>query len=380
MRQYGQTGGGILLIYSILLVLCMYINIIHINTNIYMNIGKTYTMGTHDMKCSEEGSMVDDDNVRNKSNDGIVGDTHGVIPRAIQHIFQCIEDLGSSSQNQKKKDVQLKISFLEIYRENVRDLLNPSTREKDINIRQDNNGEILVSGVEEVAVNDKNQMLHLLQVGTINRTTGSTNMNEQSSRSHAIFTIFVEMRVVDEKGKGDFIYSKLHLVDLAGSERAKKTGALGGRFVESVRINEGLLALSKVIRALGDVTKKGTHVPYRESKLTRLLQDSLGGNSNTLMIACVSPSDNNLAETLNTLKYANQARNIKNSPVVNHDPVAATISRLKDEVGELQEQLAKFKGQDNLRASVNELNLNSIISNGNKDANEKVSYVFLLFY
>merc|ERR1719424_2080476 len=135
--------------------------------------------------------------------------------------------------------------------------------------------------------------------------------------------------------------AKFHLVDLAGSERAKRTGAIGTRFKESVSINSGLLALGNVISASGDPAKRGHHVPYRESKLTRLLQDSLGGNSRTVMVACVSCADCDFEETANTLKYAHRARNIKNKPVVNHDPRVAQLAAMQDEIQALRDELRR---------------------------------------
>lgn len=178
-------------------------------------------------------------------------------------------------------------------------------------------------------------------------------MNEQSSRSHAIFSLIMQQK---DLVTGECRKSKFHLVDLAGSERAKRTGAVAGRFKESVSINQGLLALGNVISALSDEKKRnGTtsgavHVPYRDSKLTRLLQDSLGGNSKTVMIACVSPATVNFEETLNTLKYANRAKNIKNRPIVNQQEAELEakqknddemISRMKEEIANLQTQLQK---------------------------------------
>ena len=170
-------------------------------------------------------------------------------------------------------------------------------------------------------------------------------MNQSSSRSHAIFTITLEQHVIEdlvkpeggeEKKDGaetadvqEFMTAKFHFVDLAGSERAKRTGATGSTLKEGISINQGLLALGNVIAALTDEARKGSHVPYRNSKLTRILQDSLGGNSRTSMIACVSPAEFNFDETLNTLKYASRARNIKNKPIVNRDPNSALIAQLR---------------------------------------------------
>lgn len=144
----------------------------------------------------------------------------------------------------------------------------------------------------------------------------------------------------------DYLCAKLHLVDLAGSERVKRTGSDGLRFKEGVHINKGLLALGNVISALGDETKRkeGVHVPYRDSKLTRLLQGSLGGNSRTVMISCVSPADINAGETLNTLKYANRARNIQNKPVINRDPISNEMMRMRPQLEFLQAELCARGG------------------------------------
>lgn len=164
-------------------------------------------------------------------------------------------------------------------------------------------------------------------------------MNATSSRSHAVFTISIEQSLSD----GEFSSAKIRFVDLAGSERAKKTGATGERFKEGVSINQGLLCLGNVISVLGDPSKKGEHVRYRDSKLTRLLQDSLGGNSITLMIACISPADSNFDESLNTLRYANRARNIQNKPIVNKDPHSLQLAQLKDQIKQLQIELLKSR-------------------------------------
>ena len=201
-------------------------------------------------------------------------------------------------------------------------------------------------------------------------------MNETSSRSHAIFTIFLEMHKISDLVKSsedgtdavqadqvpvlkpnaiptgidetEFMTSKFHFVDLAGSERLKKTGASGAVMREGININRGLLALGNVISALTEDKGKYTHVPYRESKLTRILQDSLGGNSRTYMIACISPAESNFDESLNSLKYASRARSIKNKPIVNRDPQSALISQLKQQIQELQSELIQYKKVGNL--------------------------------
>lgn len=254
----------------------------------------------------------------------------------------------------------VRVSYYEIYNENIKDLLAPDTPPKTLVVREDENKGIFISNIKEEVVTSYEEMIKCVETGSIHRTVGCTLMNETSSRSHSIFTIILEQRISDPSSSGStstgcgssdtdegFKMAKFHLVDLAGSERNKRTGAQGIRFKEAVQINAGLLALGNVISALGDEKKRGTisHVPYRDSKLTRLLQDSLGGNSRTVMIACVSPADSSFQETLNTLKYANRARNIKNKPVVNTDPHSAQLGRLKDQINALQLELLKQKLQ-----------------------------------
>ncbi|KAG9148122.1 hypothetical protein Leryth_003697 [Lithospermum erythrorhizon] len=270
---------------------------------------------------------------------------------------------------QQQIEFQLQVSFIEIHKEEVRDLLdsNAINRSEPMNgqsnkitvpgkppvqIREASNGVITLAGTTECSVKTLKEMADCLEQGSLNRATGSTNMNNQSSRSHAIFTITVEqMRKLNpviskdanenDNISEEYLCAKLHLVDLAGSERAKRTGSDGLRFKEGVHINKGLLALGNVISALGDDKKRkeGNHVPYRDSKLTRLLQDSLGGNSKTVMIACISPADINAEETLNTLKYANRARNIQNKPVINRNPISNEMLKMRQQLEYLQAEL-----------------------------------------
>jgi len=276
--------------------------------------GKTYTMG------SGSADLFDDD--------------LGIIPRVVKDVFA----ESNARFESRSSDVRVRCAFLEVHNEEVRDLLHPDTNPKRISIREKSDGAIVVAGAREVVTTNADEMLRLLELGCVARTTGGTKMNENSSRSHAIFTIIIEQTLLSnearEKHKGRYASAKFHLVDLAGSERNKKTKATGSRFVESININSGLLALGNVIAALsGDDANRGggmsltrTHVPYRDSKLTRLLQDSLGGNSKTCVVACVSPVDTNFEETLNTLKYATRARNIKNTIKVNRDPGGAAVA------------------------------------------------------
>ncbi|KAG7223361.1 hypothetical protein INR49_015717, partial [Caranx melampygus] len=259
----------------------------------------------------------------------------GVIPRVIKSIFE---------EREKRTDCEfcLAVSYLEIYNEDILDLLCASKDKPAISIREDPKDGIKIVGLTERQVFSAQEMVGCLELGNSARTVGSTAMNAASSRSHAIFTITLEQRRGTDKA--DSVVSKLHLVDLAGSERQKKTKAEGDRLKEGISINRGLLSLGNVISALGDESKKNTFVPYRDSKLTRLLQDSLGGNSHTLMIACISPADSNMEETINTLRYADRARKIKNKPIVNVDPRAAEMSRLKQQVQELQVMLLHARG------------------------------------
>lgn len=223
--------------------------------------------------------------------------------------------------------------------------MNHVLQDKVYKIHEDpHSGSIQVKGVTFKTVLSADEALRYLRLGALSRTTASTQMNTQSSRSHAIFTLHIKQKLYQEETKEfETLTAKFHFVDLAGSERLKRTGATGDRQKEGISINCGLLALGNVISALGDRAKRALHVPYRDSKLTRLLQDSLGGNSKTVMIACVSPSDRDFMETLNTLKYANRARNIKNKVFVNQDKTSKTISQLRQQIAVLQLELVEYK-------------------------------------
>ncbi|KAJ6502076.1 kinesin domain-containing protein [Mycena sanguinolenta] len=351
----------------------------------------------------------------------------GIIPRAVSTIFHTAKQLREDRAG--GWTYQIKSSFIEIYNEDLIDLLVDDTggARREVQIREDKEGHIIWGGLREVAVKNPNEVMTLLRKGSSIRRTNETDMNAQSSRSHAIFSLTLTQRKfvgsgppprsssplppngrspsrlarpgsvyggaaggtrvasptgtrpatpsfaaamgrggglrpssalghtsdarnsVDEDG-GEWvtIVSKFHFVDLAGSERLKRTAAAGERVKEGISINSGLLALGNVISALGDPSRAKSHmshVPYRDSKLTRLLQDSLGGNAHTLMIACVSPAEWNVGETVNTLKYANRARNIKNSAVVNAreegwddvEWLQGTVRRLRTELKTLKD-------------------------------------------
>ncbi|XP_005355345.1 kinesin-like protein KIF27 [Microtus ochrogaster] len=282
--------------------------------------GKTYTIGGGHVASVVEGQK-------------------GIIPRAIQEIFQ------SLSEN-PGVDFKVKVSYIEVYKEDLRDLLELETSMKDLHIREDDKGNTVIVGAKECQVESMDEVMSLLEMGNAARHTSTTQMNEHSSRSHAIFTISIcQVEKTPETAEdGEWyshrhIVSKFHFVDLAGSERVTKTGNTGERFKESIQINSGLLALGNVISALGDPRRKSAHIPYRDAKITRLLKDSLGGSAKTVMITCVSPSSSDFDESLNSLKYANRARNIRNKPTLNFSPGADRMDEMEFEIKLLREAL-----------------------------------------
>ena len=275
----------------------------------------------------------------------------GIIPRVIRQIFSTLREREQSHL------FTVKVAFLEIYNEEIFDLLSSKRSGPAPYIREGPGGSIIVANTLEEEVGSYGEMMQQLVKGSQCRVTGSTAMNASSSRSHAIFTIILSQRKLSEEtassgaddplavSEEEVITSKFHFVDLAGSERLKRTGAVGERMKEGININQGLLALGNCISALGG-EKKALHVPFRDSKITRLLQDSLGGNSKTLMIACVSPADVNADETLNTLKYANRAKNIQNKPVINRDPNSQKIDALRQRIQHMEEAIAHWREGD----------------------------------
>ncbi|KAI0703557.1 kinesin [Cytidiella melzeri] len=386
--------------------------------------GKTFTMTGVDL----DADPMDPSNLM------------GIIPRAIAHIFARCREL--KEERGTAWNFNIKGSFIEVYNEDLLDLLSVdgTGAKAAVQIREDKQGHILWEGLREVNVKNSHEVMNLIRQGTSIRRTNETDMNAQSSRSHAIFSLTLTQKkytgstppprsssplppngrspsrlarpastmygggananrvgsptfgrpgtpsftsaigrggsrpassmgmLTADGGRrqslapggaqtngdndtGDWVtvVSKFHFVDLAGSERLKRTAAAGDRIKEGISINSGLLALGNVISALGDPAKAKSHtasyVPYRDSKLTRLLQDSLGGNAHTLMIACVSPAEWNANETLNTLKYANRARNIKNRAVLNEKEdgwddvewLQAQVTRLRKEVKAIKE-------------------------------------------
>jgi len=268
----------------------------------------------------------------------------GVIPRALRALFHYLKGQKDASVKKRSFDFNVKVQFLEIYGEDIRDLLQPTDGGPKLSIRDGKKGvEPEVINIKNVVVENAEEALLCLTRGSLRRVTRATQMNSESSRSHAIMSVVIEQKVtmlVDNPAGGkptkeeSMKHSKFHFVDLAGSERIKRTGATGQGVKEGININKGLLVLGNVISALASQasSSKEIFVPYRDSKLTRLLKGSLGGNHKTLMIACVSPSGSNTDESLNTLRYANRAKNIQNKAVINMDAGSKLIAELREQL------------------------------------------------
>lgn len=300
---------------------------------------------------SDEGDGRDEDDDRESS---------GIIPRVLQSLFNSLEDAkAESAQSTNLFDYQVSLQFLELYGEEIRDLLTGHNRDTKLTIRDLGTDEPEVVGATQQTVSTAEEALLCLSRGMLRRVTGATAMNESSSRSHVIFSVLIEQQRTihisnsdentpnfnesEETNHVQVTHSRFNLVDLAGSERQKRTQAEGKRLKEGIDINKGLLVLGNVISALGDPKKRGkTFVPYRDSKLTRLLKGSLGGNHKTLMIACVSPSSANMEESLNCLRYANRAKNIQNNAVVNVDGNSRLMQELQAHVQILASDLIRI--------------------------------------
>ncbi|KAK1404707.1 kinesin-like protein KIN-5C [Heracleum sosnowskyi] len=280
--------------------------------------GKTYTM-EGECKRSKSGP------------NGELPQEAGVIPRAVQQIFDALE-----GQN---AEYSVKVTFLELYNEEITDLLAPEElsripvedkQKKQLPLMEDGKGGVLVRGLEEEIVTSASEIFTLLERGSAKRRTAETLLNKQSSRSHSLFSITIHIKEATPEGEELIKCGKLNLVDLAGSENISRSGAREGRAREAGEINKSLLTLGRVINAL--VEHLG-HIPYRDSKLTRLLRDSLGGKTKTCIIATVSPAVHCLEETLSTLDYAHRAKNIRNKPEVNQKMMKSTL--IKDLYGEI---------------------------------------------
>lgn len=278
------------------------------------------------------------------------GEDKGIIPRTCYELFDRVKEKKTATL-----DFQVEVSYIEIYNEKVRDLLNPQNK-SNLKVREHPVLGPYVQDLSRLAVNSFDDIDRLFDEGNKARTVAATNMNETSSRSHAVFTIFVTQKILDPATKlfAEKV-ARISLVDLAGSERANGTGATGLRLKEGSNINKSLTTLGKVIAGLAEAgaaaePKKGSkkpkevHVPFRDSVLTWLLKDSLGGNSKTCMIAAISPADYD--ETISTLRYADQAKKIKTKAVVNEDPNAKVMRELKDEVEALRQALMVYAPEE----------------------------------
>ncbi|XP_075875760.1 kinesin-like protein KIF13B isoform X3 [Nelusetta ayraudi] len=268
------------------------------------------------------------------------GDQPGLIPRLCSALFERMQ------KEQREEEVStVEVSYMEIYNEKVRDLLDPKGGRQTLRVREHKVLGPYVDGLSRLAVANYKDIESLMSEGNKSRTVAATNMNEESSRSHAVFNIILTQTLKDlQSGTSGEKVSRLSLVDLAGSERAAKTGAAGERLKEGSNINKSLTTLGLVISALaeqGTAKNKNKFVPYRDSVLTWLLKDCLGGNSRTAMVATVSPAADNYEETLSTLRYADRAKNIVNHAVVNEDPNARIIRELREEVEKLRDQLTQ---------------------------------------
>ena len=314
--------------------------------------GKTYTM---------EGFIYD-----------YLSPKKGLIPRAIEDIFKYIEKNSNSDTT-----FIIRITYLQIYNESIDDLLKPE--KKHLSIRENNKKGLYVEGLSEWAVRSPNDIYALLERGALCRTKASTYMNDISSRSHAVFTIILEQMKICN-GIKRFKSGKLNMVDLAGSERVKISGATGKQLDESRRINKSLSALGNVINALTDPKTK--HIPYRDSKLTRLLQNSLGGNCKTSMIAMISPYDGSYNESISTLNFAKRAKSIRIKASVNEEVNQnALISQYENELSRLRQELNEKNEIINSNAFIKKIEMERIQAEKDKNealqALEKASLRFL---
>ncbi|XP_058856888.1 kinesin-like protein KIF12 [Acipenser ruthenus] len=272
--------------------------------------GKTYTItGPHSLFS---------DGLRERS-------FYGLMQRSFAYLLDRVQA--------KEGDFVLSASYLEIYNEQVRDLLNPGLTDS-LTVRWTKNTGFYVENLSNVEFESLDGVMALLEGGIGSRQTSSHSQNQQSSRSHSIFTVYIESEAAHPDGRGGYLarHGKLCMVDLAGSERVKETGSSGELMEEAGNINRSLLTLGNCISALVDPRKREGHIPYRDSKLTKLLADSLGGSGVTLMIACISPATMNLQETMNTLRYASRAKRIKNRPVAKRDSKERRVISLEREI------------------------------------------------
>ncbi|XP_014470884.1 PREDICTED: bipolar kinesin KRP-130-like [Dinoponera quadriceps] len=293
--------------------------------------GKTYTM---------EGGRVEDSGLHWQSNT-----TAGMIPRCLSHLFDELQQLES-------QQYVVKINFLELYNEELFDLLGPGGHDATkIKLYEDTSkkGSVIIHGLEEVTVHNKTEVYRILEKGSERRQTATTLMNSNSSRSHTVFTITIHMKEETSEGEELLKTAKLNLVDLAGSENVSKSGAVDKRARETRNINQSLLTLGRVITAL---VERAPHIPYRESKLTRLLQESLGGRTKTSIIATISSASGNVDETLSTLDYAYRAKHITNRPEINQRLFKrALLKEYTEELERLRKDLTATRDKNGIYLS-----------------------------
>ena len=283
--------------------------------------------------------------------------TFGIVPRLVETLFEKIEKAADHIE------FNLKVGYFEIYLEKIKDLLNPSN--DNLKVHESSTRGVYVSDLTEESIISDSEIYNLMKIGTENRKVGATNMNENSSRSHSIFLLTItQTNLIDFSAKT----GKLYLVDLAGSEKVGKTGAKGKRLEEAKNINKSLSILGLVITALTD--SKSSHVPYRDSKLTRVLQDSLGGNSKTTLIITCSPSAFNQHETISTLRFGIRAKAIKNKPKINRE---FTVTELKVLLAKAQEEIiAKNKTILSFQKNIEKHGINYSSSLNDLDQHEAV--------
>ncbi|KAK5908848.1 hypothetical protein CgunFtcFv8_016871 [Champsocephalus gunnari] len=290
----------------------------------------------------------------------------GVIPRTLHQIFEKLSENGT--------EFSVKVSLLEIYNEELFDLLSTGddvTERLQLFDDPRNKRGVVVKGLEEVTVHNKDEVYQILERGSAKRRTASTLMNAYSSRSHSVFSVTIHMKEITMDGEELVKIGKLNLVDLAGSENIGRSGAVDKRAREAGNINQSLLTLGRVITAL---VEKRPHIPYRESKLTRILQDSLGGRTKTSIIATVSPSSSNLEETLSTLEYASRAKNIMNKPEVNQKLTKRTlIKEYTEEIERLKRDLAATRDKNGVYLSSE--NYESMIMQFSSHVEHSVEYI-----
>ncbi|KAI4493090.1 hypothetical protein M0802_009640 [Mischocyttarus mexicanus] len=286
--------------------------------------------------------------------------------------YRTVAELFSQIENQSRhNEFNLGVSYLEIYNENVQDLLHKSTQ---LHLREDSRNAVIVAGLEIIPIKNAEELLSLLSKGNKNRTQHPTDANQESSRSHAVFQVYIQ---ITNRLSGQIRHVKLSMIDLAGSERASVTGCKGARFKEGANINKSLLALGNCINNLADGIK---HIPYRDSKLTRLLKDSLGGNCQTVMIANISPSNMNYEDTYNTLRYANRAKKIKTCIKKNIVSCEMYISgyikiveEQKKEINFLKQQLAAYEsGLVQVKPEIKETKVVEKVDNSLTEINNKL--------